>query len=114
MAIEILRRPRVVEPDETPCVMQCGRRGCGMRVDGKDLCAHCFIATVEIVAHELGAMRRAAAASGFTGAADPPLYTALARVTLPSIEQLARQMGAARGERRGRDDPSPATCDAES
>lgn len=45
---------------ERPCVMQCGRPASGMRVDERELCAHCFIVTVEIVAHELGQMIRSA------------------------------------------------------
>lgn len=84
-----------------------------MRVDAQDLCAHCFMTVVEIVAHELGAMHRFAASEQFTGP-DPELYSAIGRTALPAIDAIARELGngrAAHGERRGRDDPSPAMCD---
>lgn len=99
------------------CVMQCGRLACGMRVDKRDLCAHCFMTVVEIVAHEIGALRHfsvASAAGEFTGRTDPDLYSALGRATLPGIQAIARELGqglAAHGERRERDDPNPAMCD---
>lgn len=98
-------------PAKAPCVMQCGRDASPLRVDGRDLCAHCFIEVVEIVSHEFGRMRRAAAGDTFTGAPDPELYTALGVTTLPGITAIARLVGAAHGERRVRDDPSPAMCD---
>jgi hypothetical protein len=46
-----VRRAVATDPARA-CVMQCGRPASGHRVDHRDLCAHCFIVVVEIIAHE--------------------------------------------------------------